>query len=81
MHATISDLVNKLPPQDRLHIARILEGVDTREGVISLANELREGEATSQLLTTSQRENIRRRAGWLDVLADAMDHAAPKGAE
>lgn len=78
MHATISDLVNKLPPRDRLHIARILEGIDTREGVASLADELRESEAASQVLTADQRDNIKRRAGWLDIIADAMDHATPR---
>jgi hypothetical protein len=77
----IADLVNKLPPKDRMHIARILEGVDTRQGVISLANELREGEATSQVLTANQRANIKRRADWLDVIADGMDHTTPSPEE
>ena len=71
-------IVNKLPPADRRIVARLLEGVDTQAGVAGLADELRAGEAASQALTATQRENITRRANWLDVVADAMDHAAPE---
>lgn len=79
MLTTIADLISKLPPKDRMHVARILEGVETREGVAGLANELREGEAASQVLTADQRANIKRRADWLDVIADGIDHATPEG--